>query len=159
MWSRVAIVSFGAALFAGCATTPAADATRLYELGQQLTHSVCPGPPARVVSVPNKHVPGYIDRIEVRTCSNGSSELYVGELTTNPQGLAMSVEIVAPNAGLPHWLEIGQPLSRVLRMLGEPQERDAKSIKYLITSDSDDSIVIFAETGKIASVRWSWAVD
>ena len=116
--SRVAIVSFVTALLAACASTPALDATHLQELGQHLTRSVCPGPPANVVSVPNRHVTGYIDRIEVRTCSKGSSELYVGERASNPQGLAMSVEITAPDAGLPQWLEIGRPLTRALRVLG-----------------------------------------
>ena len=159
MWSCVAIVSFGAALLAGCATTPATDATQLYGLGQHLTRSVCPGPPTSVVSLPNKHVAGYIDRIEARICSKGSSELYLGELASKPQGLAMSVEITAPNAGLPHWLEIGQPLSRAVRVLGVPQERDAESITYPITWDSDDSLIISAKKGRIASVRWSWAVD
>jgi hypothetical protein len=159
MCSRVAIVLLAAATLAGCATAPRPGAHGLYELGEALARLICPGPPTRIDRVANTHVPGYIDRIETRECPQGISAIYIGEPASDPTGLVMSVEVIAPSAGLPRHLEIGQHVRSAIRALGSPQSRTQDTITYPLDPESDSSMTISHQDGRIISVRWSWAID
>jgi hypothetical protein len=156
---RFAILLLGVAALASCASVPELRDRGLHELGEALARSICPGPPTRVTHVANTHDPEYIDRIETRVCPQGTSEIYIGELASDPTGLMMSVEVVAPSAGLPRHLEIGRPVGGSVRTLGPPKSWTEDTITYPLSPDSDSAMTISHEDGRITSVRWSWAID
>lgn len=131
----------------------------LHELGERLAHSLCAGLPAEVEPVPNRHVPGQVDRLETRDCTAGSSTLYVGQTTSDPRGIAVTVEVRAAGAGLPSHLEIGQPVEKAVRVLGPPRSRTSGTVTYGLGPRERDSVTIHYSAGSIASVQWEWMVD
>lgn len=160
MCTRFAILFLGAAALASCASSaPKPEALGLYEFGEALARSICPGPPTRITHLANTHYPGQIDRIETRACPQGTSGIYIGELASDPTGLPMSVEVIAPAAGLPRHLEIGRPVGGAVRALGPPQSRTADTITYPLDPESDSTMSIRHQDGRISSVLWSWAID
>lgn len=159
MCSRLAIVLLAVSAFVGCASSRAPQASDLYALGESLARSICPGPPTQVAHVANTHEPEYIDRIETRVCQQGASSFYVGELASDPGGLAMSVEVKASSAGLPGYLEIGAPINGARRVLGAPESSTVDTATYLVSVESEDTLSIRHTDGKIVAVRWSWVVD
>jgi hypothetical protein len=148
-----------AAALASCASAPRPQAHGLFELGEALARSICPGPPTRITDVANTHYPEYVDRIETRACPQGTSQIYIGELASDPTGLMMSVEVIAPSAGLPRHLEIGQPVASAVRALGSPMSRIQNAVTYPLSPESDSTMTISHEGGRITSVLWGWAID
>lgn len=159
MSSRITILLIYIARLSGCASTPKLDSEMLYELGERLARSVCPGPPTQSTAIANRHVTGKIDQIETRICSSGVSEIYVGETASDPNGLALSVEIIAPGVGLPPSLEIGRPLGTAIRLLGPPELLESESATYSLSTESDSSLTIKANADKIISVLWLFYVE
>lgn len=162
MSSRIAPGSFAILLvgtLAACSTLVESPSVSLGELGDRLARTLCPGPPTQVESVPNRHIPGQTDRLETRRCAAGNSTLYIGHTTSNPNGLAVAVEIVKTGAGLPSHLEIGQPMERALQILGAPQEQTPGSATYGLSLESVDTITLRQSAGRITSVQWAWMVD
>jgi hypothetical protein len=159
MNSRLAAMFLGAAALVGCASAPRPEALDLHGLGEALARSICPGQPTRITHVANAHYPGQSDRIETRACPRGTSEIYIGELASNPAGLPMSVEVIAPSAVLPRHLEIGQPVAGAARVMGPPKARAEDTITYPMDSESDSTVSIRHQDGRISSVLWSWAID
>lgn len=159
MRMRFAILFLGAAALLSCASVPRPEGLGLHELGEALARSICPGPPTRITHVANAHYPGQVDRIETRTCPRGASGIYVGELASDPTGLLMSVEVIAPSAGLPRHLEIGQPVGGAVRALGPPQSRTGDTITYPLDPESDSTMSIRHRDGRVSAVLWSWAID
>lgn len=158
--TRFAILFLAAAALAGCAlSAPKSEALGLHGLGEALARSICPGPPTRITHVANAHYPDQIDRIETRACPRGTSEIYVGELASDPAGLPMSVEVIAPSAKVPRHLEIGRPVGGAVRALGPPQSRAEDTITYPMDPESGSTLSIRHRDGRISSVVWSWAID
>jgi len=162
MSSRMALCSFATLLLgtlAACSTVRESPTSSLGGLGERLARTICSGSPAKVESVRNWHIPGQTDRLETRQCAAGTSTLYRGQTTSNPDGLAIAVEIVTSGAGLPPYLEIGQPIQRALQRLGVPQEQTPGSATYGLSLESADTITLHQSAGRITSVQWAWMVD
>lgn len=159
MPSRIALATLVLGTLAACSPLREPATGSLGELGRSLARSLCPGTPARVESVRNLHVPGQIDRLETRRCEAGASTLYVGETTSDPEGLALAVEVMAPASGLPPHLEIGQPIQRALQVLGPPREQNTDSATYGLSIEGNDLITLRHSAGRIVSVQWAWVVD
>jgi len=112
-----------------------------------------------VESARNRHIPGQIDRLETRQCAAGTSTFYMGQTTSNPNGLAIAVQIVTSGKGLPPHLEIGQPFQRALHIPGAPQEQSPGSATNGLSLEGNDSITLRQSAGRITSVQWAWMVD
>ena len=157
---RAASLALVLGVLVGCSTSgPWPTDLTLEALGARLARSVCPGEPTRVEPVPNRHIPGQIDRLETRQCAAGSSTFYVGKTTSDPAGLALAVEVRAAGAGLPPHLEIGQPIGKALQVLGAPQDQTSESVTYGLGVEGTSTVTIRQAAGKVASVQWAWDVD
>lgn len=153
MRNPAAPVALVLAALAGCSTVHERSTLSLHELGDHLARSVCPGPPAKVEPVPNQHVPGQTDRLETRQCAGASSTLYVGSAASDPEGLAVAVEIRAAGLGLPAYLEIGQPIEKAARALGPPQSQTPGSVTYGLGLEGSDTLTVHHLSGRISSVQ------
>ncbi|GAA4861112.1 hypothetical protein GCM10023332_11430 [Luteimonas vadosa] len=158
MDSRVALIVLCVAI-AACSTASDTRLESLDELGDRLARTICSRAPVKVESVPNPHVEGQIDRLETRQCASGSSTLYIGETTSDPNGLAVAVNILAEGSGLPPLLEIGHPIEHVMQSHGPPQEQAPGSVTYGLGIEGIDTITIRHEAGRITSIQWAWLVD
>lgn len=159
MYSRLALVTLVLGTSAACLTSRERSSLSLEELGEHLARTVCLGPPTKVEPVPNQHVPGQTDHLETRQCFAGSSTFYVGETTSNPNGLAVAAEIRAPRSGLPQYMEIGQPVEKAVQVLGAPKDQTTTSITYGLGLEGVDTFTIHHSAGRISSVQWAWLVD
>lgn len=151
-----------AALLGSCASAPDRSSGLLPEidaLGVRVARTVCPGAPTAVERVRNRHVPGQTDRLETRLCAAGRSTWYRGATTSDPDGLALAVEVRSPGAGLPPYLEIGAPIRAVRRALGVPQARTASSLTYALGMEGNGTVTIRRARGRVASVQWAWTID
>ena len=155
----LAIVILVSATASGCKSLTPRDPNSLYELGEHLSRSVCSTSEVQLSTVENKHDAGQIDHIELRSCPEGSSEIYVGASSSNPQGLAMSVEIKAPRAGLPQYLEIGAPVSGAEEALGPPESQSSDALSYSVSQESPSDLTISVKSGRITSVKWCFYID
>ncbi len=144
---------------AACSTPRESPSASLEQLGDHLARTVCPGPPARVQSVRNQHMPEQTDRLETRECPAGTSVLYMGQTTSKPAGLALAVEILAPRSGLPPHLEVGHPVDRAIEVLGTPQGQAPGAATYGLGLEGINTVVIRHSAGKITSVEWNWVID
>ena len=154
-----AIVILASAAASGCKSLTPRDPNSLYELGERLSRSVCSTSEVQLTAVENRHEAGRIDHIELRSCPEGSSEIYVGASSSNPQGLAMSVEIKAPRAGLPKYLEIGVPVKSAAEALGPPETQSSDALSYSVSEESPSDLTISVKSGRITSVKWSFYID
>ena len=156
------LAPIAAALLSACASPPDREMSVLRDidaLGERLARTVCAGSPTAVELVPNRHVEGQTDRLETRECAAGRSTLYRGATTSDPDGLAVTVEVRERGAGLPPYLEIAAPVRRLGVVLGAPQERSASSITYALGVEGNDTVTIRHVDGRVASVQWAWLVD
>lgn len=162
MRSSLLFALLGAALLGACASGPERSPAVLREidaLGEGLARTLCPGPPTAVESVANRHVSGQTDRIETRECVAGRATLYRGATTSDPDGLALAVEVRERGAGLPAYVEIGHPLRSPRRVLGAPQARTTSSVTYALDEEGNGTLTIRHAEGRVASVQWTWLVD
>lgn len=160
MCKHVALMALVLGALVGCpASGPERADLTLEALGERLARSICPGAPTKVEPVPNRHVPGQVDRLETRECATGSSTLYLGNTTSDPNGLALALEIRAQGMELPSHLEIGQSIGKTRRVLGPPQEQTSGSVTYGLGLEGINTITIRHAAGKVSSVQWAWVVD
>ena len=159
MRRNIALVVLGVGALVGCSTAPSAPTTQLDALGRQLARTLCPASSSTFAPVANLHVPGQVDQIETRKCSNGTASRYIGQSTSERSGLALRVEVVASGTGLPTYLEIGQPVARALAMLGPPEFRSHGVLNYYLDDDGPGSITINIRNDRITSVDWVWDID
>jgi len=71
----------------------------------------------------------------------------------------MSVEIKAPRAGLPQYLEIGAPVSGAEEALGPPESQSSDALNYSVSQESPSDLTISVKSGKITSVKWCFYID
>ena len=131
----------------------------LEHLGNRLARTTCADAAVEIETVANRHIEGQKDQLETRRCTEGLSTTYVGQTTSDPDGLPLTVEIVAPGAGLPPYLEIGEPVQRATHMLGAPAEQARGSLTYGLGIEGINTVVIRHSEGRITSVQWCWVVD
>lgn len=159
MRSHIVVLVIGIGAFVGCTTTTPISVAQLDALGEHLARTLCSKSLTRFVPIPNRHVSGQVDQIETRECSNGTASLHTGKTTADPNGLALSVEVNAPGAGLPSALEIGQPIARALATLGPPASRSHGVLDYYLSADGPSSVSISTIDDRISSVHWVWDID
>jgi hypothetical protein len=143
----------------GCTHGPQDASPDLSTLGDHIARTICPGPPKDVERVANRYTPGQVDRLETRECAEGSSTMYVVQTASNPIELAVAASVNAPFAGLPSYLEIGQPIQPALAILGEFQSSAAGSVTYDLGMDGTDTITLLFTKGHITSIQWTWYLD
>lgn len=156
---RKAIAVCVVVMLSACAAVQDKSPDSLYKLGDRLARTVCAESAPSIQPVKNLHVEGQIDQLETRRCTSGSSTLYKGKTTSNPEGLPVAVEILAPQSGLPAHLEIGQPVDQAVKVLGAPQEQTQKSLTYGLGMQGRAMLTLNHQSGLINSVRWTWAMD
>ncbi|TCZ80370.1 hypothetical protein [Lysobacter sp. N42] len=127
--------------------------------GDRLARTLCASAAPQIEHVPNKHVDGQMDQVETRRCEAGTSTIYRGATTSDPNGLPIFVQVNVQGAGLPPYLEIGQPVERVTQFLGKPQETGPGTITYGLSMEGIDTATILHAGGQVTSVRWEWVVD
>ena len=159
MHKLVATAVLLSAVLGGCATAPVSAPETLGEIGNRVARKLCSVSVVTVKPVPNQHIDGQMDRLETRQCPIGSSTFYRGATTSDPDGLPLTVELVAKGVGLPPHLEIGEPIGPAMRALGTPQEQDLGSFTYGLSVEGSDTATIHHAAGRITSVRWVWVVD
>lgn len=156
---RNAIAVCVVVMLSACAAVQDKSPDSLYKLGDRLARTVCAESAPAIQPVKNLHVEGQIDQLETRRCTSGSSTLYKGKTTSNPEGLPVAVEILAPQSGLPAHLEIGQPVDQAVKLLGAPQEQTQKSLTYDLGMQGRAMLTLNHQSGLINSVRWAWAME
>ncbi|MBA2679315.1 MAG: hypothetical protein H0U76_13075 [Ktedonobacteraceae bacterium] len=143
----------------GCASAPSTVPYDIDGLGESLVRTICGDTaPTHVQSVPNPHVDGVTDTIEQRSCPIGTSTLYKSTQASNPNGLAMRLEIRQSGSGVPNFLDIGASVSDAVKRLGSPASQTGNSTTYVF-GDLEDTFIIEAQGGVIRSLSWSWTVD
>lgn len=141
------------------ATATATSLDALYELGDQLARTICSGTPPSTEEVANPHVSGQTDRIDTRECATGSSTLYHGATTSNPEGFAIALSIRQADAGLPKVIDVGRPIEPAITALGVPTESSADRVIYGLGEERIDTLTLHHAAGRIVSVSWSWQID
>lgn len=159
MHIHVVITVFVSVALSACAAVGKQKPESLYALGDRLARTVCAEASPEIQPVANLHVPGQTDQLETRRCSEGSSTLYKGKTTSNPAGLAVAVEVLAPRSGLPAHLEIGQPIKRAIELQGQPQEQAEGAVTYGLGIGGTGTVTIAHESDRITAVRWALFVD
>jgi len=155
---RACLACLLCASLAACSTVGIGEDESLPEMGERLARTHCSNATPSVRNVPNSHIEGQLDRIEIRRCESGSAALYKGPTTSNPDGLALQVEITQPRAGLPSDLDVGSPVDRALERLGPALEQGAGFHRYALGEDGD-RFTLHHAGGRITSVEWEWSID
>jgi hypothetical protein len=146
-------------VLSGCVSAPSTVPFDIDGLGESLVRNICGNvAPTHIESVPNPHVEGVTDSIEQRSCPIGASTLYKSTQASDPNGLAMNLEVRQSVSGVPKFLDIGASVSDAVKRLGSPTSQTGNSTKYVF-GDFEDTFVIEARGGVIRSLAWSWSVD
>jgi hypothetical protein len=128
-------------------------------LGESLVRIICRElPPFLTENVANLHVEGANDIVEHRSCLIGASTLYKSTNASNPEGLAMRLQIVQPGSGVPRFLEIGTPVAEAVEKIGSPTLQTKNKITYEFGT-FENTFVIETRNGVIRSLVWSWFID
>jgi hypothetical protein len=126
----------------------------LFRLGVELSLSICGGEePVRVAALPNPHVDGIADLVEVRSCAAGESRMLLIRTDSESRRLPLSVTVVSTDLQLPSPIRIGAATEGVQVLLGSPVEVAGGRQSYSL-SESDDMLVIESRDGIIVSVAW-----
>lgn len=146
-------------MISGCAQIPVVQRTKLLDVGEQIARSICAESIAVVEPIPNQHEKGTIDRIERRSCTSGSSEIYFREDRNDNSGFVLTTSVISPGAGLPRSIEINSSIAHVLRTLGAPDSEDADSMLYELNAETPNTMRIRKSNGLVSSVTWSYYLD
>jgi hypothetical protein len=126
----------------------------LLRLGTELSLSICGGEePVRVETLPNPHVDGNTELVEVRSCASGESRVVLTRTDSESRRLPLSVIVISTDVPLPSPIRIGAATEGVQGMLGAPVEVAGGRQSYSL-SESDDMLVIESRDGIIISVTW-----